>query len=105
MPLFIKTEFFTELTYSLSSLERKIYIDAHKEWINDLVNSGIKVASGYLVDELQNPGGGGLLILEANNLNDAKEIINKDPIILAGLVDWKLQEWKQVSKNSLLDSD
>ena len=102
MPLFVKTEFFKEKTLSLPIFDRQAYLEDHKEWIKSLISSGIKVASGYLVDSSQKPGGGGLLIFEAKNLTEATTIIKNDPMIIAGLVNWKIQEWNQVSQNNLI---
>ena len=102
MPLFIKTESFTRDTYSLSFSERKIHIEAHKQWVKNLILAGEKVASGYLVDESNTPGGGGILILKANTLEDARKIIETDPLIVAGLVEWNLQEWLQIHESPLI---
>lgn len=66
-----------------------------------LRNNGYNVASGYLINEKQNPGGGGLLIIESKNYQEAKNIIKKDPMILNHLVTWKLQEWVPVVGNFL----
>ena len=49
------------------------------------------------------PGGGGLLIIEADSFKVAKSIIEKDPMILNGLVKWKLQEWIPIGTNHLQD--
>ena len=46
-----------------------------------------------MVDELNRPGDGGLLILEMNNYTNALKIIQNDPMIKNDLVEWKLNEW------------
>ena len=46
-----------------------------------------------MVDELNRPGDGGLLILEINNYRNALKIIENDPMIKNDLVEWKLNEW------------
>ncbi len=46
-----------------------------------------------MVDELNRPGEGGLLILEMNNYRNALKIIKNDPMIKNDLVEWKLNEW------------
>ncbi len=53
----------------------------------------INIKSGFLVDELNRPGDGGLLILEINNYRNALKIIKNDPMIKNDLVEWKV-EWK-----------
>ena len=73
------------------------YLKSHIEWVEILRHAEVNIASGYLVDKVGTPGGGGLLVLEAKSYQEAKKIIKKDPIILAGLVKWKLQEWIPVS--------
>ena len=96
MPWFIKTERFTSSTMNLSKEERKQYLDKHRSWVIGLKSSGTNISSGYLVDERKSPGGGGLLILEAKSFTEAKSLIEKDPVIIAGLVTWTLQEWVPV---------
>lgn len=90
---FIKVEKFKDSTILLPLEQRKEYIHAHKVWVNQLKENGINISSGYLVDKLGAPGGGGLLILEANTFQEAKLTIEKDPIIVANLVNWELHEW------------
>ena len=102
MPLFIKTENFTSETLSLSQEKRKPYIKAHCNWIKKLRNNGLKVSSGYLVDSNKKPGGGGLLFLEADSLSKAEQIIKGDPLIVANLVQWKIQEWIPIDSESIL---
>ncbi len=96
MAWFIKTERFTSETMSLSQEKRQYHINQHCSWVIHLNKLGIKVVSGYLVDKLGRPGGGGLLILEAESFNEARCLIEKDPMIISGLVNWELQEWKKV---------
>ena len=96
MPLFIKTEKFTLKTSKLSPEKRKIYIKEHISWVKKLNNLGLKITSGYLVDQNQNPGGGGLLIFEADCFKEAEYLVKQDPMIMADLVHWELQEWKAI---------
>ena len=97
MPWFIKTERFTNQTLSMPPEERKLFLAQHKSWILKLNSLGKKVISGYLVNENKLPGGGGLLILEANSYEEAKSLIQEDPMIVYDLVSWTLQEWVPVS--------
>tara|TARA_B100000700_G_C14787870_1_gene734413 strand:+ start:616 stop:879 length:264 start_codon:yes stop_codon:yes gene_type:complete len=76
--------------------KRKLYINEHKEWINKLKESGIAIQSGFLVDENNKPGAGGLVILRAKTYQEAIEIIKKDPMIKNNLVSWELNEWVQI---------
>tara|TARA_Y100001968_G_scaffold292981_1_gene298640 strand:+ start:5929 stop:6264 length:336 start_codon:yes stop_codon:yes gene_type:complete len=93
MPWFIKTESFTQETLQLLPEERQEFIKKHKQWVISLKNLGQKVSSGYLVNEKKIPGGGGLLIVEAKSFAEAKLLIEKDPMIVYGLVNWKLHQW------------
>ena len=67
-------------------------------WIKKLKKEGINIKSGFLVDELNRPGDGGLLILEMNNYKNALKIIKNDPMIKNDLVEWKLNEWIDSNK-------
>ncbi len=102
MPWYIKTEHFTSETIKLDQEVRMKYINEHYSWVLKLKDLGITVSSGYLVDKNGAPGGGGLLMIEADSFQKAKSIIERDPIILAGLVTWKLQEWVPVSGRPLI---
>ena len=50
-----------------------------------------------MVDELKQPGAGGLLILEIDTYKNALTIIKKDPMIQNNIVDWKLSEWIDIN--------
>ena len=96
MPIFIKTEKFKKKTLDLSHTERKKFLLMHKNWIEKISQSGLKIYSGYLINENKSPGGGGLLIFEAIDYLTAKKIIENDPMIQNQLVIWNLQEWKSI---------
>ena len=93
MPIFIKTEKFKDKTLKLSSDERKRFLLMHKDWVKNISKSGYYIYSGYLINEKRIPGGGGLLIFEAQDYLAAKKIIENDPMIKNELVIWELQEW------------
>ncbi len=93
MPIFIKTEQFTHETYKLSIKHRKQFIEKHKNWVESLSEKGKKLSSGYLVNQNHDPGGGGVLIFEADSYDEAKRIILTDPMIENNLVSWNLHEW------------
>ncbi|MBM5827218.1 MAG: hypothetical protein FJ050_04065, partial [Cyanobacteria bacterium M_surface_7_m2_040] len=93
MPWFVKTETFTEAFRSLAGAERSAHLQAHRAWAAGLSAAGRPMASGFLVDEQQRPGGGGLLLVEATSYCEALEMIQQDPLIAGGWVDWQLHEW------------
>ena len=102
MRIFIKTEQFTQETLSLPPEQRHHYLAAHQSWVNALRASGENLSSGYLIDQAQKPGGGGLLILQASSFEDAKRLVEQDPMIKNKLVHWQLQEWIPITDNTSL---
>ena len=97
MPFFVKTEIIKKEYLIKNDLKRKI-INEHIDWIKKLKKEGINIKSGFLVDDLNRPGGGGLLIIEMNNYKNALKIIKNDPMIKNNLVEWKLNEWVESNK-------
>ena len=97
MPFFVKTEIIKKEYLINNDLKRKI-INEHIDWIKKLKKEGINIKSGFLIDELNRRGDGGLLILEMNNYKNALKIIKNDPMIKNDLVEWKLNEWVDPNK-------
>ena len=97
MPFFVKTEIIKKEYLINNDLKRKI-INEHIDWIKKLKKGGINIKSGFLVDELNRPGDGGLLILEMNTYKNALKIIKNDPMIKNNLVEWKLNKWVDSNK-------
>jgi len=96
MPFFVKTEIIKKEFISNSKLKKK-FIDKHILWIKDLKKAGVNIKSGFLVNEINEPGAGGLLIIEVKTYKDALNIILEDPMIKNKIVDWKLSEWIDIS--------
>ena len=97
MPTFIKTEIIKKEYLINHDLKQKI-INEHIDWIKKLKKEGINIRSRFLVDDLKQPGDGGLLILEIDNYKNALKIIKNDPMIKNDLVEWKLNEWIDSNK-------
>ena len=97
MPIFIKTEIIKK-EYLIHKDIRKKVINEHIQWIENLKRKGINIKSGFLVNELKQPGDGGLLILDIETYQDALEIIKKDPMIKNNIVEWKLNEWIDITQ-------
>ena len=93
MPLFIKTETIKRTYLQNNNYKKKEVIKQHKIWIKSLKSKGLKIQSGFLIDENKSPGGGGILIIECDSFNSALRIVTQDPMIQNNLVDWKLFEW------------
>ena len=97
MPIFVKTEIIKKEFISKNKLKKKL-IDKHKLWIKELKKAGVNIKSGFLVNEIKKPGAGGLLIIEVKTYEEALKIIKEDPMIQNKIVDWKLNEWIDISK-------
>ena len=97
MPIFIKTEIIKK-EYLIQKDIRKKVINEHIQWVENLKRKGINIKSGFLVNELKQPGDGGLLILDVETYQDALEIIKKDPMIKNNIVEWKLNEWIDITQ-------
>jgi len=97
MPFFVKTEIIKKEWGIKNDVKRK-RINEQIEGGKKLKKEGINIKSGFLVDELNRPGDGGLLILEMNNYRNALKIIKNDPMIKNDLVKWKLNEWVDPNK-------
>ncbi|MFO7627922.1 MAG: YciI family protein [Prochlorococcaceae cyanobacterium] len=88
MAWFIKTE-----TFRVSPEQARPHLAAHRAWVAELRSQGIEVSSGYLVDGQGQPGGGGLLLLQAEDHAAAEALVRQDPMVRSGCVDWRLQGW------------
>ena len=97
MPWFIKQETFTTAMTTLPAEQRRQHCEDHRAWVESQRSSGLRIASGFLVDEDHKPGGGGLLVFEASCYAAAKELIQQDPMIARNLVEWSLHAWRPVS--------
>jgi uncharacterized protein YciI len=91
MPWFIKTE-----TFRVPAAAARPHLAAHRAWVAELRARGVRISSGYLVDGQGQPGGGGLLLLEAEDYARAEALIRQDPMVRSGAVDWNLHQWVAV---------
>ena len=97
MPWFVKSETFTAAAAALPIEQRRQTLEAHRDWVRGEACVGRRLRSGFLVDANRRPGGGGLLMFEAESYTEALLWVQNDPMIRAGLVEWQLQEWIPVS--------
>jgi len=97
MPFFVKTEIIKKEYLIKKDLRNKVIHD-HINWIKKLKQKGINIKSGFLVDEFQIPGAGGLLIIEMKTFKEALQIIKNDPMIKSDIVDWKLNQWIDINQ-------
>ena len=96
MPIFVKTEIIKKEFISKNKFKKK-FVDEHILWIKELKKAGVNIKSGFLVNEIKKPGAGGLLIIEVKTYKEALKIIKEDPMIKNKIVDWKLNEWIDIS--------
>ena len=92
MPYFVKTENIKSNYLKEIDFKSKI-IKEHKRWVKNLIDQGLYIKSGFLVDKDQAPGAGGFLIIECESFEEAEKIIKDDPMIKNNIVNWRLNEW------------
>ncbi|AFY47025.1 hypothetical protein Nos7524_1132 [Nostoc sp. PCC 7524] len=86
MPWFVKIE--------QGKVDKSIfdqYIPAHKAYVQELIAKGHQAKSGYW-----SKFGGGMLLFEANSMEEAEAIVASDPLVKNGCVNYQLYEWKIV---------
>lgn len=86
MPIFVKIE---EGKVDKSTFDQ--YIPAHHAYVRELIARGHKAKSGYWAVR-----GGGMMIFEAESMEQAQAIVALDPLIKNGCVDYQLYEWRLV---------
>jgi uncharacterized protein YciI len=64
------------------------YVPAHVAYVKDLIAKGHKAKTGYWKKR-----GGGMLLFEAASKEEAKAIVEQDPLVQNGCVSYKLLEW------------
>jgi uncharacterized protein YciI len=83
MPWFVKIE--------KGIVDKNIFdrlVPAHIAFVRDLIAKGHKAKTGYWGEF-----GGGMLLFEADSLEEAKEIVAQDPLIQNSCVKFELHEW------------
>ncbi|MEM9906720.1 MAG: YciI family protein [Cyanobacteria bacterium P01_D01_bin.44] len=67
------------------------FVPAHKAYVQDLIDKGHRAKTGYWAER-----GGGMLLFEADSLESARIIVEADPLIENGCVEYELHEWRIV---------
>ncbi len=83
MPWFVKLE--------TGLVEKPIfdkYVPAHKAYVQSLIEQGREARTGYWAQR-----GGGMLLFKAASLDEAQAIVEQDPLVQNGCVEYKLYEW------------
>jgi uncharacterized protein YciI len=65
------------------------YVPAHKAYVQDLIAKGHRARTGYWAER-----GGGILVFEAASMDEAKAIVEQDPLVQNQCVKYKLHEWR-----------
>ncbi|MEL6399217.1 MAG: YciI family protein [Cyanobacteria bacterium J06607_6] len=64
------------------------YVPDHVTYVKSLIADGHQARTGYWAER-----GGGMLIFEAADLAAAQAIVQADPLIAHGCVEYELHEW------------
>lgn len=63
--------------------------DAQQEFLRGLKDEGTLVLAGRFTDS----GGGGMAVIDAASLDDARQRYSASPLVAAGIIDWDVREW------------
>ena len=83
MPWFVKIE-----TGVVSKATFDQHVPAHQDYVRNLIANGHQARTGYWAEF-----GGGMLVFQADSLAEAKTIVQADPLVKNGCVDYELHEW------------
>lgn len=86
MPWFVKIE---KGIVDKSTFDQ--FVPAHKQYVRQLIDQGHQAKTGYWGDF-----GGGMLLFRAADITEAQAIVEHDPLVENGCVDYQLHEWKIV---------
>lgn len=64
------------------------FVPAHQDYVRRLNQQGCHAKTGYWRER-----GGGMMLFQAANLQEAEAIVTQDPLIQNGCVDYHLHEW------------
>lgn len=67
------------------------YVPAHKAYVRDLIAKGHQARTGYWARK-----GGGMMIFLADSMEEAQEIVERDPLVENDCVKYELYEWRIV---------
>jgi uncharacterized protein YciI len=83
MPWFVKIE---EGVVDKPTFDQ--YVPAHVAYVKDLIHKGHHAKTGYWGQR-----GGGMLLFEADDMDQAQALIARDPLVINGCVHYKIYEW------------
>lgn len=88
MPWFVKIE-----RGIVNKSEFDQHVPAHKAYVLQLIEQGHEAKTGYWAEY-----GGGMLLFKAASLDEAKQIVEQDPLIKHHCVEYELHQWCIVVK-------
>ncbi len=83
MPWFVKIE---EGIVDKPTFDR--HVPAHKAYVQDLIAKGHHAKTGYWQRRA-----GGMLLFEAESMEEAQQIVAEDPLVKQGCVKYDLYQW------------
>lgn len=83
MPWFVKIE---KGIVEKSIFDR--YVPAHRAYVRDLIAKGHQAKTGYWA---KRPGG--MLLFEADSMEEAEKIVAEDPLIKNNCVTYEIYQW------------
>lgn len=86
MPWFVKIE-----TGLVNKAVFDHYVPAHRAYVKELISQGRQAKTGYWAEY-----GGGMLLFQADSMDDAKAIVAADPLVQNQCVEYELHEWRIV---------
>ncbi|MEL6470051.1 MAG: YciI family protein [Cyanobacteria bacterium J06623_4] len=69
------------------------FVPAHVAYVKTLIDRGHQAKTGYWAER-----GGGMLLFTAGSMEEAKAIVEADPLIENNCVDYELHEWCVVAE-------
>ncbi len=64
------------------------YVPAHKAYVQELIAKGHKAKTGYW-----HRRGGGMLLFEAESMEQARSLVAEDPLVKHGCVKYDVYQW------------
>ncbi|WP_008312406.1 YciI family protein [Leptolyngbya sp. PCC 6406] len=66
-------------------------VPAHRAYVRELIAKGHQARTGYWTEF-----GGGMLLFQAESRSQAEAIVQRDPLVQNGCVEYELHEWRIV---------
>lgn len=67
------------------------YVPGHRAYVQELIAKGHKAKTGYWACK-----GGGMMLFEAESMDEAQAIVGADPLVHNDCVSYQLFEWQIV---------